>query len=162
MPKLDPSLAPVKIGAAHPPPHGALTAGRRALQLGELGGLSQFGVNLVTIKPGGMSSLRHWHEAEDEFVLVTGGEMILIEDGGETPMRPGDCAAFPVGRANGHHFVNRSERDATFLVVGSRAPREVVHYADIDLKVEVSGGRARFTTRDGRDYVPPKPEGEAE
>lgn len=155
MPKLDLSTAPVRTGSIYPEPYAAQMAGRSSLRLGDLGRLTQFGANLVTLKPGAQSTLRHWHEHEDEFVMVTDGECLLVEDGGEVPMRPGDCAAFPAGNPNGHHFLNRSDRDATFLVIGTRAPHEIAHYSDVDLAVEIRDGKARFTTRDGRDYVPP-------
>lgn len=149
MPKLDLTRVPVKTGSIYPPPFAAMMAGRTSLRLGEAGGLTQYGVNLVTLAPGALSSLRHWHEKEDEFVMVTEGECVLIDDGGETVMRPGDCAAFPAGAANGHQFVNRSAAPATFLVVGTKAPREVAHYPDHDMKVVIEAGAARFTREDG-------------
>ena len=149
MPKLDLAKVPVKTGSIYPAPHAATMAGRSSLRLGEAGGLTQFGVNLVTLDPGAMSSLRHWHEQEDEFVLVTEGECVLVEDGGEIVMRRGDCAAFPAGIANGHHILNRSGAVARFLVVGTKAPREVAHYSDVDLKLVIEGGAATFTRRDG-------------
>lgn len=150
MPKLDLASLPVRTGSIYPAPYAAMMAGRSSLRLGEAGGLTQYGVNLVTLDPGAMSSLRHWHEREDEFVIVTEGECTLVDEAGETPMRAGDCAAFPAGVANGHHFVNRSAAPARFLVVGSRAAREVAHYSDIDMKLVIEGGRASFTRRDGR------------
>jgi uncharacterized cupin superfamily protein len=150
MPKLDLSTAPVRTGSAYPPPHDALMAGRSSLRLGALGGLTQFGVNLVTLQPGAMSALRHWHAEEDEFVMVTEGACVLIEDAGETPMRAGDCAAFPAGVADGHHLVNRSDAPARFLVVGTRSPREIATYSDIDMMVRREDGRDRFTRKDGR------------
>lgn len=149
MTRIDLDRVPVKTGSIYPSPYAEMMAGRRSLRLGDAGGLTQFGANLVILDPGAMSSLRHWHANEDEFVMVTAGELVLIEDEGETVMRPGDCAAFPAGRANGHHFVNRSGAEARFLVVGTRAPHEIAHYSDIDMKVEIEGGKARFTRRDG-------------
>ncbi len=149
MSKIDLDSIPVRTGSVYPAPYAALMAGRRSLRLGDAGGLTQFGANLVILEPGAMSSLRHWHEVEDEFVMVMDGEVVLVEDGGETPMRSGDCAAFPAGRANGHHFVNRLDREARFLVVGTRSAREVAHYSDVDMKVELDGGKAVFTRRDG-------------
>lgn len=155
MPRLDLSKAPVKTGSIYPEPYASQMHGRSSLRLGDLGGLSQFGANLVILAPGAVSSLRHWHENEDEFVMLTEGECFLVQDEGETPMRPGDCAAFPAGDANGHCFVNRSGAEVRFLVVGTRAAHEVAHYSDVDLQVEVKDGKARFTTRDGKDYVAP-------
>jgi len=153
MPKLDLASVPVKTGSIYPAPYAAMMAGRSSLRLAQAGGLTQFGVNLVTLEPGALSSLRHWHLVEDEFVMVTEGECIMVTDAGEEVMRPGDCAAFPAGVADGHHFINRSDATARFLVVGTKAPREVGTYSDIDLVVVVEGGTATFTRKDGSAYV---------
>ena len=156
MPKLDLSSVPVKTGSIYPEPYASMMKGRSSLRLGDAGGLTQFGVNLVSLDPGAMSSLRHWHMAEDEFVMVTEGECVMVQDEGETVMRPGDCAAFPAGSTNGHHFLNRTDRVAKFLVIGSKAKREVATYSDVDLMVEMEGGKARFTYKDGTDWAGPK------
>ena len=156
MPKLDLSQVPVKTGSIYPEPYASMVKGRSSLRLGDAGGLTQFGVNLVMLEPGAMSSLRHWHMAEDEFVMVTEGECVMVQDEGETVMRPGDCAAFPAGSTNGHHFINRTDKVAKFLVIGSKAKREVATYSDVDLKVEIEAGRARFTYKDGTDWTGPK------
>lgn len=156
MPVIDPKNVPVKTGSIYPSPYAEMMAGRSSLRLGEAGGLTQFGVNLVTLQPGALSSLRHWHQNEDEFVMITEGECTLVQDAGETVMRPGDCAAFPAGDPDGHHFINRTASVARFLVIGSKAPREVATYSDVDLKVEIEGGKARFTYKDGTDWVGPR------
>ena len=124
MAKIDLAKVPVKTGSIYPAPYDALVAGRSSLRVGEAGGLTQFGVNLVTLAPGAMSSLRHWHLAEDEFVMVTEGTCTMVTDAGETEMGPGDCAAFPANTPDGHHFLNRTDTPARFLVVGTHAPRE--------------------------------------
>ncbi|WP_149140990.1 cupin domain-containing protein [Gemmobacter caeruleus] len=156
MPKLDLSQLPLKTGSIYPEPYAAMMQGRSSLRLGQAGGLTQFGVNLVVLEPGALSSLRHWHLHEDEFVMVTEGECVLVEDGGETVMRPGDCAAFPANTPNGHHFINRSDAVTRFLVVGTKAPREVATYSDVDLRVEMADGQARFTYKDGSDWNGPR------
>lgn len=149
MPKIDPDAVPVKSGSIYPAPYAAQMAGRSSLRLGQAGGLTQFGVNLVILAPGARSSLRHWHLNEDEFVMVLEGQLILHDDSGETPMAPGDCAAFPAGDANGHCLINRSGSEARFLVVGSKAPLEIATYSDVDMKAKLEGGSALFTRRDG-------------
>ena len=149
MPRLDLSAIPVRTGSGYPPPYAEMMRGRSSLRLGQAGGLTQFGVNLVTLEPGAMSALRHWHEKEDEFVLVTEGELTLVENEGEAILRPGDCAAFPAGVANGHHLVNRSAERGTFLVVGTRAAAEVAHYSDADMMVRMDDRGAVYTRRDG-------------
>jgi len=156
MPKLDLTKVPVKTGSIYPSPYAEMVAGRSSLRLGDAGGLTQFGVNLVMLEPGAMSSLRHWHLHEDEFVMVTEGECVMVQDEGETVMRTGDCAAFPAGSTNGHHFINRSDKVAKFLVIGTKAPREVATYSDVDLMVEMQGGKARFTYKDGTDWTGPR------
>lgn len=159
MPIIDLAQAPVKTGSIYPEPFAAMMEGRSSLRLGEAGGLTQFGVNLVTLEPGAMSSLRHWHHKEDEFVWVVEGECTLVEDQGETLLRPGDCAAFPAGKPNGHHFLNRSDRLARFVVVGTRAPQETAVYSDVDLMVELTpgpAGKAEFTHKDGTPWKGPR------
>jgi len=149
MPKIDLTHVPVKTGSIYPAPYAEKMAGRSSLRLGEAGGLTQFGVNIVTLEPGALSSLRHWHEKEDEFLIVLEGECVLIENAGEIVLREGDSAAFPAGVANGHHLVNRTREPVRFLVVGSKAPREVAHYSDVDLKLVLENGKASFTRKDG-------------
>lgn len=156
MAKIDLAKVPVKTGSIYPAPYAAMMAGRSSMRLGEAGGLTQFGVNLVTLEPGALSSLRHWHLAEDEFVMVTEGICTMVMDAGATEMRPGDCAAFPAGRPDGHHFINRTDRPARFLVVGSKAPREVATYSDVDLMLTLEGGRATFTHKDGSPFKTPE------
>ena len=153
---IDQTTCPLKTGSIYPEPYASMMKGRSSLRLGQAGGLTQFGVNLVTLEPGALSSLRHWHLNEDEFVMVLTGECVLVEDEGETVMRAGDCAAFPANTPNGHHFINRSGSVAQFLVVGTKAPREVATYSDVDLKVEVDGTTARFTYKDGTDWTGPR------
>jgi uncharacterized cupin superfamily protein len=154
--KIDLTTAPLRTGSIYPSPYAEMMAGRSSLRLGEAGGLTQFGVNLVILAPGARSSLRHWHAHEDEFVMVTEGECTMYLDAGPTVMRAGDCAAFPAGREDGHCFVNHTDAEARFLVVGTKAAREVATYSDVDLKVEIAGGTSRFTYKDGTDWVGPR------
>jgi uncharacterized cupin superfamily protein len=159
MPVIDPAKVPVKTGSIYPEPYASMMRGRSSLRLGEAGGLTQFGVNLVMLEPGAMSSLRHWHHNEDEFVWVVEGECTLIQDGGATLMRPGDCAAFPAGNPDGHHFQNRSDKPAKFLVVGTKAPQETAVYSDVDMMVHLSPGekgKAEFTHKDGTPFRGPR------
>ena len=156
MPKLDLAKVPVKSGSIYPEPYAAMMQGRSSLRLGDAGGLTQFGANLVMLAPGALSSLRHWHQAEDEFVMVTDGECVLVQDAGETVMRPGDCAAFPAGSTDGHHFINRTDTVARFLVIGSKAAAETATYSDVDMQVHMANGKARFTHKDGSDWAGPR------
>jgi len=151
---IDIDAAPRKTGSIYPAPYDALVAGRSSIRLGEAGRLTQFGVNMVILEPGAKSSMRHWHMHEDEFVMVTEGEVTLVQDAGPVVMRPGACAAFPAGVADGHHFINHTKDEARFLVVGTKAPREVATYPDDDLRVELVEGAATFTRHDGSPYPP--------
>jgi uncharacterized cupin superfamily protein len=152
MPKIDIARASVRTRGVYPDPWGALTHGREKTALGDVAGLTQFGVNLTRLKPGAASALRHWHETEDEFVYVLEGEIMLIEDGGTTVLRPGDAAGFKAGVSNGHHLVNKSQRDALYLEVGTRAKRERAHYSDVDLVYDRDESGFRFSRRSGEPY----------
>jgi len=106
----------------YPEPFAARVSGRHKQQLGEVFGLSVFGVNRTRLEPGAESALRHWHGKQDEFVYVLEGEAMLISDEGETRLTPGMCAGFKAGVSNGHHIVNRSKRDFVYLEIGDRTP----------------------------------------
>ena len=150
MPKVDIAAVPAREGSAYPPPFSAPCAARTRRRLGEQGSLSDFGVNLMTLPPGTWSSQRHWHTHEDEFVYVLAGEVTLVEDGGETVLRAGDCAAFPKGTGNGHHLINKSSAMATYLEVGSRHPDDLTTCSDIDMMSSNADGR--FVRKDGTPY----------
>ena len=102
-------------------------------RLAKTTGLTQFGVNHVMLPPGAKSALRHWHEAEDEFVYILKGELTLIDNNGSHPMPAGAFVGFPAGVPNAHHIVNNSDLPGEFLAVGSRRPgEETIHYPDDD------------------------------
>lgn len=150
------SKARVVKDSIYPAPYDREVAGRSSLRLGEAGGLTQFGVNIVVLEPGAKSSMRHWHHREDEFVMMTQGACTLVEDAGKTILHAGDCAAFPAGKADGHHLINHTDQEARFLVVGSKMNPERVTYSDVDLEVEIKDGRDSFTHKDGRPYQSPE------
>lgn len=150
MPKIDIESVPKRKGCPYPAPFDAPIAERVRQRLGDAGGLKDFGVNLMRLPPGNWSSQRHWHSHEDEFVYVLQGELVLIEDGGATILRAGDCAAFPKGTGNGHHMINRSSAMAVYLEIGSRQPDDVTTCSDIDMMSPNSDGR--FLHKDGTPY----------
>lgn len=150
MPKIDMAAVPARKGAGYPPPFDAPCAARTRWRLGDAGGLGDFGVNLMTLPSGSWSSQRHWHSDEDEFVYLLEGEVILIEDGGETVLRAGDCATFPKGTGNGHHMINRSSGTAVYLEVGSRNPHDLTTCSDVDMMSANTDGR--FVHKDGTPY----------
>ena len=149
--KIDLAAAPTVSGSSYPAPFDAPCAPRLRYRLGDAAGLSHFGVNLTRLAPGAWSSQRHWHSGEDEFVYVIEGELVLVTDAGEEVLRPGDCAGFKAGSADGHHLQNRTHRDACFLEIGARRPaQDEVTYPDIDLKVLPD--RQGYTHRNGEPY----------
>jgi uncharacterized cupin superfamily protein len=151
MPLIDKDAAPTRFGCGYPPPYDVRCEGRKRWKLGDAAGLDQFGVNLMRLPPGQWTSQRHWHTAEDEFVWVLEGEVVLVTDQGEQVMRPGDCAGFPAGVANGHHLQNRTDREAVLLEIGSRRPdTDGADYPDIDLVLDE--GAVEYRHRDGRPY----------
>jgi len=150
MPKIDIAAVPARTGSAYPPPFDQPCQGRERRQLGDAAGLSQFGVNLLRLPPGQWSAQRHWHEEEDEFVMILEGEVVLVEDRGETVLVAGDVAGFPCGVANGHHLQNRSDRMAVVMEVGTRRPESACHYPDVDL--EAPPGDVGYTRKDGTPY----------
>jgi uncharacterized cupin superfamily protein len=149
MPKIDLSQLTARTGSIYPAPHDAEMEGRSSLRVGDAGGLTQFGANIVILAPGAKSSLRHWHERQDEFVMVTQGTCTLVDDHGETPMSVGDCATFKAGDPNGHCFINKTDDEARFLVIGTRTETETGWYSDIDLKISVDATGFTFTRKDG-------------
>jgi len=121
--------------------------------LGDVFGLDQFGVNLVTLPPGAWSSQRHWHQNEDEFIYVISGELVLADDDGEHLLKPGMCAGFKANNGNGHHLKNLSDQPAQYLEVGTRSENEVAWYSDIDMMVkDYPDGTSRYTRKDGSDF----------
>jgi len=150
MPKIDVGAVPERKGVGYPAPFADVCADRVRQRLGDAGGLKDFGVNLMRLPPGNWSSQRHWHTHEDELVYVLDGELTLIEDGGETLLRAGDCAAFPKNTGDGHHMINRSERTAIYLEVGSRSREDLTTCSDIDLMSAAADGR--FLRKDGTSY----------
>lgn len=152
MPKIDISKIPLDTATGYPPPFNQAVEGRARKRIGRAAGLTQFGVNICTLKPGAASSQRHWHENEDELVYVLEGEVVLCEDAGETVLKAGDAAAWKAGVADGHCLINRSDRDAVVIEVGSRAAKERAFYSDIDMMVVRNGKEARYTKKSGEPY----------
>jgi uncharacterized cupin superfamily protein len=152
MPKLDLTAIPFVESTGYPAPMSEVVRGRSYQRLTGAAGLTQFGVNFCRLAPGAASSIRHWHENEDEFALMVEGELVLIEEGGETVMTPGDCAGFKAGVPNGHHFVNRTDRPAMFLIVGTRAVTDAAHYPDVDLHYAKDASGGHYTHKDGSPY----------
>lgn len=150
MPKIDIANVLARKGSPYPAQFAEPCATRTRQRLGNAGGLTQFGVNLMRLPPGGWSSQRHWHSHEDEFVYVLEGEVVLVEDRGETTLRAGECAAFAKNSGDGHHMINRGDVDAVYLEVGARHRDDITTCSDIDMQSANADGR--FTRKDGTPY----------
>jgi uncharacterized cupin superfamily protein len=136
----------------YPEPFASLMNGREKKPLGDLFSLSNFGVNLTRLSPGGISALRHAHSKQDEFIYVLQGSPILITDEGETQLRPRMCAGFKAGTGNGHQLVNRSTEDVVYLEIGDRTAGDAVTYPDDDLRADFVDGGWQFAHKDGKPY----------
>ena len=148
MPKIHLDRVKELKGSLLPEPFRNKAKNRVKRHLGDVAGLTDFGVNLVRLPPGEWSSQRHWHSHEDEFVYVLEGRLTLVTDAGEEVLNAGDCAAFPKASREGHNLINKSVADALYLEIGSRHPHDVAEYSDIDLRF---AGKT-YTRKDGRPY----------
>jgi uncharacterized cupin superfamily protein len=132
-PALDPASVPDVRGSGYPEPFRSRMGDRVKKRLGEVCGLTQFGVNLVTLGPSGQSALRHWHTLEDEFVFILSGEVTLVSNQGQQILKAGMCAGYPAGERDAHHFINHTDQPVQYLEIGSRIPGDVGFYPDDDL-----------------------------
>lgn len=148
MPKLDLDAIPQTNATGYPPEFADKVQGRNYRRLAPACGLTDFGASHVVLEPGAWSAQRHWHEEEDEFLVMLTGEGTLVDDSGDAVMRPGDIAAFPKGDGNGHVIQNRSDKPCTYVVVGKPAASDC-HYPDIDMHLTEGRG---FHRKDGSDF----------
>src|SRR5262245_9624640 len=149
MPRIDIGRVPAQQIASYPKEFASVISGREKQRIGDAVGLTQFGVNITRIKAGSASALRHWHEEEDEFVYMLEGELVLCENDGETVLKAGDAAGFKAGSGVAHCLVNRTDRDAIYLEVGTRAESERVHYPDVDFMMERDASGRRYFRKSG-------------
>jgi uncharacterized cupin superfamily protein len=155
-------LIPVAIRAAdapprarasnYPEPFASRMAGREKRPLGEVFGLRNFGVNLTRLEPGAVSSLRHAHTLQDEFVYILEGHPTLCTNAGRTPLAPGMCAGFQAGTGDAHHLLNETAADVVYLEIGDRTPGDSGTYPDDDLQAVRADGAWRFLHKDGTPY----------
>ncbi len=146
-------VPPRQKPSLYPEPFASMMKGREKRKLGDLFGLTNFGVNLTTLEPGAMSALRHAHTLQDEFIYVLEGHPILFTDEGAMELAPGMCAGFKAGTGNAHHIVNRSEDEqVVYLEIGDRSPGDSVTYPIDDLKADMVDGKWVFSHKDGTPY----------
>lgn len=157
-----PSKTPVAIVATdaavrtkpsnYPEPFASRMSGREKRALGDLFGLTNFGVNLTRLAPGAVSALRHAHSRQDEFVYILQGRPTLETDEGRTPLAPGMCAGFKAGTGNGHHLLNETSETVVYIEIGDRSPGDVGTYPDDDLSAALVQGKWQFAHKDGSPY----------
>lgn len=148
MPKINLESLPQSNATGYPAPFDAAVEGRHWRRLAPASGLTHMGASHVVLKPGAWSSQRHWHDDEDELVIMLSGEAVLVEDGGETMLRAGDIAAWAAGVPNGHHLQNRSGEDCVFMAIGAGERATGGAYSDIDMKFDADG----YYYKDGTPY----------
>lgn len=139
--------------SAYPEPFAARMAGREKRQLGEVFGLTNFGVNLTRLAPNAISALRHAHSSQDEFVYILQGEPTLHTDEGRIRLSPGMCAGFKAGTGNAHRLLNETTEDVVYLEIGDRTPGDEGSYPDDDLKGVLIDGKWTFAHKDGTPYA---------
>jgi len=138
--------------SVYPEPFASRMAGREKRQLGDLFGLTNFGVNLTRLAPNAVSALRHAHTKQDEFVYILQGRPTLHTDEGRTQLSPGMCAGFTAGTGNGHRLINETTEEVVYLEVGDRTPGDEGSYPDDDLKALLVEGKWKFVHKDGKPY----------
>lgn len=148
MKKIDLHKTEIRRGSRYPAPFHETGIDKFRHRLGLAAGLTQFGVNRLTLNPGVWSSQRHWHTHDEEFIMVLEGEVTLITDAGEEVLRAGDCAGFKAGAPDGHHIINRSDRVAVVLEIGTDHEDDVCTYPDIDMQATQAG----YLHKDGAPY----------
>ncbi len=148
MSKLDLDSIEQTNRTGYPAPFDAQVQGRWYRRLAPAGGLTEMGASHVVLKPGAWSSQRHWHDDEDELVVMLTGEAVLVEDKARTLLRPGDICAWPKGATDGHHLINESGSDCSFVAISAGNPDGTGGYSDIDMRFTGEG----YFRRDGSAY----------
>jgi uncharacterized cupin superfamily protein len=148
MPKINLDAIPQTNSTGYPPVYAGEIEGRWYRRLAPATGISDFGVSHCVLKPGAWSAHRHWHEDEDEFLVIISGSATLVDDDGRHEIVAGDCASFPKGEANGHCLINEGDADCVFVVVG-KSTNGACHYPDIDMHHFADGRKAR---KDGSGF----------
>ncbi len=149
---IEPKNLAANTGSDYPEPFRPQVLPRERRALGDAAGLTKIGVNHTTLGPGAASSMRHWHTQEDELVYVLAGELILVTDAGERPLRAGQCAGFPAGHRDGHQLVNRGSTPAVYLEISNRDESDAAQYPDVDLCWNAPTTPGVYSRKDGRPY----------
>ena len=138
--------------SGYPEPYRSQVLPREKRALGDASGLTRIGINHTTLAPGKASSMRHWHTHEDELIYVLEGELVLVTDAGERPLRAGQCAGFPAGHEDGHQLINRGTKPAVYLEISNRDDADCAQYPDVDLRWNAPEARGKYSHKDGRPY----------
>ena len=149
---IEPENLAATTGSGYPEPFRSQVLPRAKRALGDAAGLTKIGINHTTLGPGAASSMRHWHSQEDELVYVLAGELVLVTDAGERPLRAGQCAGFPAGHRDGHQLVNRSSAPVVYLEISNRDAADVAEYPDVDLAWNAPAAPDAYSRKDGTKY----------
>lgn len=149
---IQPENVTATTDSGYPEPFRSRVLPRSKRALGDAAALTKIGVNHTTLGPGAASSMRHWHTQEDELIYVLEGELVLVTDAGERPIRAGDCAGFPAGHRDGHQLVNRGSMPAVYLEISNRDASDVAVYPDVDLCWNAPTAPDAYSHKDGRPY----------
>ncbi|OUC16240.1 MAG: cupin [Alkalinema sp. CACIAM 70d] len=145
--------APVRTKPSnYPEPFASRMAGREKRSLGDVFGLTNFGVNLTRLAPQAISALRHAHTRQDELIYILQGHPTLCTDAGRTVLAPGMCAGFKAGTGNAHHLINETAEEVIYLEIGDRTPGDAGFYPDDDLQAVLQDGQWQFLHKDGMPY----------
>jgi uncharacterized cupin superfamily protein len=160
MPTITPPIAiiaadapPTSPNSAYPEPFASMMAGRIKRPLGDLFGLTNFGVNLTRLAPGAISALRHAHAKQDELIFILEGRPTLQTNEGETQLSPGMCSGNKAGTGNAQRLINKTKEDVVYLEIGDRSAGDAVQYPDDDLHATFINGKWVFTHKDGAPYT---------
>jgi uncharacterized cupin superfamily protein len=146
------NATPRTQASIYPEPFASMMEGRTKRALGDLFGLTNFGVNLTRLRPGAVSALRHSHSKQDEFIFILEGFPTLHTDEGETKLSPGMCSGNKAGSGNSHRLVNRTQEDVVYLEIGDRTAGDSVYYPDDDIRAALIDNEWQFTHKDGTPY----------
>ncbi len=146
------SELPVRKATIYPDVYAKEVSGRSGTALGDAFGISHFGANITVLEPGAWSSHRHTHAEEDELLMALDGDMVIVDNHGRHPFRPGMVAGFKAGGGNAHQVINESGKVARFLVIGTRSQTESVIYPDVDMKAIKTNGTFVVTRKDGTPF----------
>jgi uncharacterized cupin superfamily protein len=93
------------------------------------------GFHLEILNPGCFSCPYHYHEKEEELVIVIEGEAIIRQNDRFLKIKKMDLIFFPTGPEHVHQIYNHTEKPFHYFVLSNRAVDDVCHYPDSHKKL---------------------------